>query len=303
MTTSYASDPTWADIVPLPQDDGENPLAQIAYTDEYAEAMSYLRAVMAKEEFSDRVLAVTEHIIDMNPAHYTVWLYRAKTLFALQKPLSNEIDFLNSIALRHEKNYQIWHHRQLIIDAIDSPQGETQFIRQMFDKDAKNYHVWSYRQWLVKRFDLWDHGELEYVEELLQRDIRNNSAWNHRFFVVFGRGGEVEDSIVERDITFAEDAIFIAPQNPSPWNYLRGVLTKAKRPITSAESLCKHYAPLDNPDKILSSHALDMLAEAYAAKAEKKDDAVKALELLARRFDPIRAGYWGWRVGLIRAEA
>ena len=33
----YESDPTWDDVVPLPQDDGEGALAQIAYTDEYAE--------------------------------------------------------------------------------------------------------------------------------------------------------------------------------------------------------------------------------------------------------------------------
>jgi len=33
----YESDPEWDDVIPIPQDDGENPLAAIAYTDEYAE--------------------------------------------------------------------------------------------------------------------------------------------------------------------------------------------------------------------------------------------------------------------------
>lgn len=70
----YSSDPAWSDIEPLPQDDGgPNPLAAIAYTDGYAEAMAYLRAVMAKNEMSDRALALTDDIIEMNPAHYTVW--------------------------------------------------------------------------------------------------------------------------------------------------------------------------------------------------------------------------------------
>lgn len=70
----YHDDPEWADIEPLPQDDGgPHPLASIAYSDEYSEAMSYLRAVMAKSEFSQRVMGLTEHIIGMNPAHYTVW--------------------------------------------------------------------------------------------------------------------------------------------------------------------------------------------------------------------------------------
>jgi hypothetical protein len=36
----YETDPKWDDVTPLPQDDGEKPLAAIAYTDEYAEGMS-----------------------------------------------------------------------------------------------------------------------------------------------------------------------------------------------------------------------------------------------------------------------
>lgn len=74
MPKFYHDDEAWADIDPLPQDDGGmHPLAAISYTDEYSEAMGYLRAVMAKSEFSERGLGLTEHIISMNPAHYTVW--------------------------------------------------------------------------------------------------------------------------------------------------------------------------------------------------------------------------------------
>lgn len=70
----YSNSNDWEDVVPIPQDDGgPNPLAAIAYTEEYSEAMSYLRAVMAEDEKSDRALRLTEDIIRMNPAHYTVW--------------------------------------------------------------------------------------------------------------------------------------------------------------------------------------------------------------------------------------
>ena len=74
MMTNYSENSQWEDIDPIPQDDGgPNPLAAIAYTEGYSEAMSYLRAVMAKNELSERALALTEDIIEMNPAHYTVW--------------------------------------------------------------------------------------------------------------------------------------------------------------------------------------------------------------------------------------
>lgn len=35
----YEGNPEWDDVVPIPQDDGEGALAQIAYTDEYAEGL------------------------------------------------------------------------------------------------------------------------------------------------------------------------------------------------------------------------------------------------------------------------
>lgn len=51
-------------------------------------------------------------------------------------------------ALKHEKNYQIWHHRQLVLDKLGDYTGEQNFISEMFERDSKNYHVWSYR-WVL----------------------------------------------------------------------------------------------------------------------------------------------------------
>lgn len=130
-------------------------------------------------------------------------LYRAQILTAISADLRAELDWLNETALAHQKNYQIWHHRQLVVDRLDSPEGETSFIAQMFAQDAKNYHVWSYRQWLVRRFALWDQGELEETDKLIGEDVRNNSAWNHRFFVVNGNEktpGVEDEKIRDREI-------------------------------------------------------------------------------------------------------
>jgi protein farnesyltransferase/geranylgeranyltransferase type-1 subunit alpha len=77
MDGTYSADPEWADVTPIELDDGSSsgamPLATIAYPTEYLEATSYLRAVMAANEMSERALSLTEDIISMNPAHYTVW--------------------------------------------------------------------------------------------------------------------------------------------------------------------------------------------------------------------------------------
>jgi protein farnesyltransferase/geranylgeranyltransferase type-1 subunit alpha len=131
-------------------------------------------------------------------------LYRAKTLHAIDRPLKDEIAWLNPTALKHLKNYQIWHHRHTIIDEIGSPEGEADFISSMLELDSKNYHVWSYRQWLIKRFDLFDQPEeLEWTHDMIEEDVRNNSAWNHRYYlVVGGREGKPSKETADREIEY-----------------------------------------------------------------------------------------------------
>ena len=130
-----------------------------------------------------------------------------------------------------------------------------------------------------------------------------------------------------RPTSYTQSAIYIAPQNLSPWNYLRGVFSCTGTPLSSLIPFCLTFAPIaplpgsdavpveaeSSVEDITSSHALDLLAEIYANEAksvakqgngsegeknrreESKRNAVKALELLAERYDPIRAGYWDWR--------
>lgn len=132
-------------------------------------------------------------------------------MLALGKDLRKELDWLNAAALKNLKNYQIWHHRQTIVDNLADPTGEQEFIARMLTKDSKNYHVWSYRQWLVGRFDLWDKGEIEAVEALLREDVRNNSAWNHRWFLVFGGNSDnfSEKKVLDREMEYASHSFYM----------------------------------------------------------------------------------------------
>lgn len=189
-STPFQDDPTFSDLLPIPQDDGLQPLAQITYTPAYQDACSYLRAVAQAKELSPRTITITERVIAGNPAHYTAWQIRAEAFIALgdkEKAWEEIRGFLNTTAKRYEKNYQIWRYREVLVDWLGSCDGELDFTEVMLNEDAKNYHVWSYRQWLVRRFGLWDE-DLKYVERLIAEDCRNNSAWNHRYFNIFGSG-------------------------------------------------------------------------------------------------------------------
>lgn len=282
---------------------------------------------MAKEEHSPRVLDLTEHIISLNPAHYTVWLYRATIISTLSHSITTELDWAKEIALDNQKNYQIWHHRQVLVNALypslatreailQLARSETAFMTEMFQEDAKNYHVWSYRQFLVKKLDLFpsqtlsEQGvhELNRVEDLISQDVRNNSAWSHRFFLVFtdpglctpGTQATEEDlkipvQVINREIQFSQEAIRKASNNQSPWSYLRGVIRKSGRKLASVEEFAQEFVDLDGVEEMITSTcALDFMADVWTEKGESTK-AEKALILLGEKYDRIRKGYWEWR--------
>ncbi|KAK1673490.1 prenyltransferase alpha subunit [Colletotrichum godetiae] len=321
----YATDPEWDDVVPIPAEEPDGALATIAYPEDYAEVMSYLRAVMVSEEYSPRTLRLTEHVISMNPAHYTVWLYRFKIVQALEIPLVDEIEWLNEVSLKHIKNYQIWHHRQLLLDHYyegikATPdevkrfgRSETEFLTRMLEEDTKNYHVWSYRQYLVRKLGLWNLQELLSTQNWIEEDVRNNSAWSHRFFLVFSdpakstegshateHDPKVPADVVDREIRYVEEKTLLAPQNQAAWNYLRGVLVKGGRKLETAEAFAGQFVKNvgaegeEGKEEVRSSHALDFLAEVLAEKGQK-EEAAKYLDRLAAKWDPVRAGYWKYR--------
>ena len=228
------------------------------------------------------------------------------------------------------------------------PATEIPFITHILSFDAKNYHVWTYRQWLCRRFATQllprsgPSPELSSLETLLIEDCRNNSAWSHRYFVVFGheelaeleKGGQTkvrkelvesgllntDEAVVDREVAFTKGWIEVAPQNPSPWNYLKGILKRARRPLGSEREFCESFVrpKMEAPgeagsasaatgtsevldfenDGVRSSHAIEWLSTIYAEEGtqEGKEKATKCLQALGNKWDIIRKNYWDYRI-------
>lgn len=119
-----------------------------------------------------------------------------------------------------------------------------------------------------------------------------------------------------------KEKIYVAPQNQSPWTYLRAILRHTSTPLSDLVSFAEafltpellllfHSNNNDNKNydgkenQIKSSNALDFLADAYAEQGENEKSG-KVLDFLGTRADPIRRNYWEFKkrgLGLVVGSA
>ncbi|EFX85035.1 hypothetical protein DAPPUDRAFT_209281 [Daphnia pulex] len=293
----YRDRPEWSDVVPVELHEGPFPVVAIAYSDRFKDIFNYFRAIVLKNEISERAFQLTSDALELNPANYTVWQYRRTVLKGLEKSIPKELTFVRTIIEDHPKNYQVWHHRRVLVEWSGDPSSELRLTEIVLAQDAKNYHAWQHRQWVLDTFKLFDH-ELEFVERLLEDDIRNNSAWNQRYFVVKQTTGFTED-IINRELTFTVTSIKIICNNESAWNYLRGILSHCPTGLNGhpiVEELCQFLDDNKSEAPFYFAFLVDRMEEMMQSDPSKREillpKADEVLQLLATKMDPIRREYW-----------
>ncbi|XP_028140465.1 protein farnesyltransferase/geranylgeranyltransferase type-1 subunit alpha [Diabrotica virgifera virgifera] len=293
----YRDRPEWKDVTPVKQDDADEPVVAIDYTEAFVDCYDYFRAIVQNKEISERALELTKTAASLNPANYTVWQYRRDILKGLNKDLHEELDYIEKVILRQSKNYQVWHHRKILVEWLQDPAKEKQFTEAVLVKDAKNYHAWQHRQWVIKTFKLFD-GELNYVEDLINNDIRNNSAWNQRYFVINNTTGFTEE-VLEREIQYTLHNIRLVTENESAWNYLRGLLLHDKAGLSNNKKVtefCNSLYESGNRSPFLLAIIVDMcyeqITEGSGDSEYTLERAKQLCEDLINKYDKIRANYW-----------
>ncbi|GAB0099701.1 protein farnesyltransferase/ geranylgeranyltransferase type-1 subunit alpha [Sergentomyia squamirostris] len=294
----YGSRPDWADITPIEQDDGENPVVVIAYSEKFKDIYNYFRAIVAKGEKSQRALELTQDALILNPANYTVWQYRRDILKDLNLNLYDELDYVAEVIENNGKNYQVWHHRRVIVEWLQDPSRELQLTETILHVDSKNYHAWQHRQWVISTFNLFDN-ELNFVDRLLAEDVRNNSAWNQRFFVLKHTG--LDRQVISRELLYAINRIRLATINESSWNFLRGLLQVSEDgaldQFPEVVTFCEELYSSGSRSLHLMAFLIDLYAEKSLRPEEPaRDDYAHKVQVLCNLMinecDTIRCRYW-----------
>ncbi|OQR75929.1 protein farnesyltransferase/geranylgeranyltransferase type-1 subunit alpha-like [Tropilaelaps mercedesae] len=284
----YRDRPEWQDVKPERIDQLSDGVLKISYTEAFKDCFGYLCAVIKSEELSERVFELTTTCADENPACYTVWVLRRKLLEHLKKDLHEEMDFMSRQIFDNQKNYQVWYHRQRLVQLLQDPSGELEFIDKILLEDAKNYHAWQYRQWLLKTFNLWD-DELNFCTAMLKEDIRNNSVWNQRYFVLKNTTN-FHRAVVEDELKFTLDRISQATCNESAWNYLGGMLSHAdKSQQVEVQKKCESM----RADGVHNIYLYATLLSIYESAGMIKE--AQEIVSILRVEDIPRSSYWTFR--------
>lgn len=296
---SYHNRPEWSDVEPINIKTHAS-IMDIKYTARYEEAFGYFRAMLVRDELSERSLALTADCIDLQASNFSVWYFRRRILKQLRHHQNAELGFVEKVIENEPKNYQVWHHRKTIVEWLKDGSHEKHLTASILRIDSKNYHAWQHRQWALKEFALWD-GELEFTDTQLAMDIRNNSAWNHRYFVTKETRRFEDTDWLTKELRLVQKRVEQLPTNESSWSYLRGLLTLAFGCINNhAET--RHFCyrilkELNNRPSHLMAFVLDMLREDLAIKSNKNErdsvrqEATQICRALAET-DQVRARYW-----------
>ena len=280
-------------VSPVQQFSDKVQILKIKYSKNDRKLLDIFRGVLLSKEISVRVYNLTTLVIKNFPANYVAWIVRRQCLNQIKEiDAKEELNWLDKQMVVNQKNYQIWHHRKLLIELLNDASHEKKVLDEVFESEPKNFHAWSHRIWMIRRFNNIE-GEFDYIESMLKSDVKNNSVWNYRFFLIqFVNKNNIDKNIVEQEIKYALEKIKFCPINECPYCYIRGYITKFGYKYNDFKYVKEEVEKIVEQDKN-NSYGMMLLMDYYEEEKDEKKFNEVIEELI--KVDYIRKKYYGWR--------
>lgn len=237
----------FADVTPVPQNDGPTAVCRIDYPPLFVQAYNYFRALLLLAEYSPRALRLTELCLEQNSANYTVWHYRRLCLYSSN--CNKNISHATTAATEEEKDKNC-------CMTLEDLQSELEFATRLGGENPKNYQIWYHRRAIVQEFATLTNfsneddsttvveiakAELAYVATVLAVDGKNYHAWSHRQWILKSLLLSLlpgNEETWEKELTYTEELIEQDIRNNSAWNQRwfvthRGGTSKANAEMAS----------------------------------------------------------------------
>jgi len=217
----------WEDVLPIPQDEGENPVCKISYTREFMQLMDIFRAVIRSGEKSARVLELTKEILEHNAANYTVWQLRRECLRESFRPVTKQqmhdegegiVESGASSGCISSSSTSPGDSKNGFSGGVDVLFDELDFMDLFARDNPKNYQIWYHRRAVVEMILSIKGGaadgerELEFCSEVFEVDAKNYHAWAHRQWVL------LTFHLWSDEIQYIESLLTKDVRNNSAWN-------------------------------------------------------------------------------------
>lgn len=271
----------FADIKRVDIDNSSDKPFSIGYSENHYQIMAIFRGVLETQEKSPRTIALTSAVISENPSDLTGWWFRQLVLDELGFEPLVELRFVDKIMQFGLKSYQAWRHRKWVLERMEKPPSDLQYLIDRIQEDVRNFHAWSYLIWFAKHFDICNEI-LEITMNFINKDKRNGSAWNARSTII-----KETNYDINAELKLVFEKLTIEGSNEACCNYIRFLLTEKNDIIELVISMLQDFI---KKNKAPSKSCIILLLQCYEKINDKRNRELLCKSLI--QIDPLRKRYW-----------
>lgn len=276
----YKDDKDYADLVPIPDPEDPKLPFYVQHSVVYDDRMSYFRALLENEEFSERGRTLVRQLVTHCPSNINGIWYMTKIYEKFGYKFENEIDFNEGLLQRFHKSYQAWFQRRWLVSRENRPCEDFKMIKRIIRIDVKNFHVWTYCLWYARQYAAYKEV-FDLTTEFLEIKPTNNSAWNAREQVSEKAGIDMLE-----ELKFAFGKLIENPNIESACSYIRHIGAAIPNLLETALEMANTYLEA-NPD---NHHAVALNLHLLQTKGDNSRNDELYDRLIVT--DPIRARFW-----------